>query len=34
MFFADVKLLPANKTVDSDSKLDVISFQLQAKTRY
>jgi type IV pilus assembly protein PilN len=34
MFFADVKLLPASKTIDTESKLDVIGFQLQAKTRY
>jgi type IV pilus assembly protein PilN len=33
-YFADVKLLPASKTVDSESKLDVIGFQLQAKARY
>jgi type IV pilus assembly protein PilN len=32
--FADVKLLPAAKTTDSESKLDVIHFQLQAKARY
>jgi type IV pilus assembly protein PilN len=34
MYFADVKLMPANKTIDSESKLEVIGFQLQAKTRY
>jgi len=34
MYFADVKLLPASKTVDVESKLDVIGFQLQAKMRY
>jgi type IV pilus assembly protein PilN len=34
MYFADVKLLPANKKIDSESKLEVIGFQLQAKTRY
>ena len=33
-YFADVKLLPASKTVDAESKLDVIGFQLQAKARY
>jgi type IV pilus assembly protein PilN len=33
-YFADVKLLPANKKVDSESKLEVIGFQLQAKARY
>ena len=32
--FTDVKLLPASKAVDTDSKLDVIRFQLQAKMRY
>jgi type IV pilus assembly protein PilN len=34
IYFADVKLLPASKTTDSDSKLEVIKFQLQAKMRY
>jgi type IV pilus assembly protein PilN len=34
VYFADVKLLPAAKTLDVDSKLDVIHFQLQAKARY
>jgi type IV pilus assembly protein PilN len=34
MYFADVKLLPAGKRVDSESKLDMIGFQLQAKARY
>jgi len=34
MYFADIKLLPANKTVDPESKLEVIGFQLQAKMRY
>ena len=34
VYFADVKLLPAAKTVDADSKLDVIHFMLQAKARY
>jgi type IV pilus assembly protein PilN len=34
MYFADVKLLPASKTTDSESKLDVIGFQMQAKMRY
>ena len=33
-YFADIKLLPANKTTDSETKLDVIGFQLQAKMRY
>jgi type IV pilus assembly protein PilN len=32
VYFADVKLLPASKTTDSG--LDVIKFQLQAKARY
>jgi type IV pilus assembly protein PilN len=32
VYFADVKLLPASKT--SDSGLEVIKFQLQAKARY
>jgi type IV pilus assembly protein PilN len=34
VYFADVKLLPAAKMIDPDSKLDVIHFQLQAKARY
>ena len=34
IYFADVKLLPAAKTTDADSKLDVIHFMLQAKARY
>src|SRR5262249_7778174 len=34
MYFADVKLMPATKTIDSETKLEVIGFQLQAKTRY
>jgi type IV pilus assembly protein PilN len=34
MYFADVKLLPASKTMDAESKLDLIGFQLQAKMRY
>jgi type IV pilus assembly protein PilN len=33
-YFADVKLLPASKKTDTDSKLEVIGFQLQAKARY
>jgi type IV pilus assembly protein PilN len=33
-YFADVKLLPATKKIDSESKLEVIGFQLQAKARY
>ena len=34
VYFAEVKLLPASKTTDADSKLDVIHFMLQAKARY
>jgi type IV pilus assembly protein PilN len=34
MYFADIKLMPANKTIDAESKLEVIGFQLQAKARY
>jgi len=34
VYFADVKLLPASKTTDVDTKLDVIHFELQAKARY
>jgi type IV pilus assembly protein PilN len=34
VYFADVKLLPAAKSVDPDTKLELIKFQLQAKMRY
>jgi type IV pilus assembly protein PilN len=34
LYFAEVKLLPAAKTIDTETKLDVIHFQLQAKARY
>jgi type IV pilus assembly protein PilN len=34
LYFAEVKLLPAAKMIDAESKLDVIHFQLQAKARY
>jgi type IV pilus assembly protein PilN len=34
LYFADVKLLPAAKTTDQETKLDVIHFQLQATARY
>src|SRR5262249_15023494 len=34
VYFADVKLLPAQRTTDPDSKLDLIKFQLQSKMRY
>src|SRR4051812_31752478 len=34
LYFADVKLLPATKTLDTESKLDLIRFELQAKMRY
>ena len=33
-YFADVKLLPAIRKIDSESKLEVIGFQMQAKARY
>jgi type IV pilus assembly protein PilN len=33
-YFADVRLLPATRKIDSESKLEVIGFQLQAKARY
>ncbi len=33
-YFADVKLLPASKKTDAESKTEVIGFQLQAKARY
>lgn len=33
-FFEDVKLLPASRTTDPDSKLEVIRFELQAKAKY
>jgi type IV pilus assembly protein PilN len=34
VYFADIKLLPATKMTDSESKLELIRFQLQAKARY
>jgi type IV pilus assembly protein PilN len=34
MYFTDLKLLPASKTTDSETKVDLIGFQLQAKMRY
>jgi type IV pilus assembly protein PilN len=34
VYFADVKLLPANRATDPDTKLDLIKFQLQSKMRY
>jgi type IV pilus assembly protein PilN len=34
VYFADIKLLPAQRTTDPDSKLDLIKFQLQSKMRY
>jgi type IV pilus assembly protein PilN len=33
-YFDDVKLLPASKTTDSDTKLELIKFELQAKAKY
>jgi type IV pilus assembly protein PilN len=34
VYFADIKLLPGSRTIDSDTKLDLVRFQLQAKARY
>jgi type IV pilus assembly protein PilN len=34
VYFADVRLLPAAKSIDSETKLELIRFQLQAKMRY
>ncbi|HKQ68606.1 MAG TPA: PilN domain-containing protein [Polyangiaceae bacterium] len=34
VYFADVKLLPAAKSLDPDSKVELVRFQLQAKARY
>jgi len=34
LYFADVKLLPASRTTDPDTKVDVIKFELQARARY
>jgi type IV pilus assembly protein PilN len=34
VYFADVKLLPAVRSVDTDTKLELIKFQLQSKMRY
>jgi len=33
-YFTDVMLLPAQRVVESETKLDVVKFQLQAKVRY
>lgn len=33
-YFYEVKLLPAKKQVDSETKLEVVGFQLEAKVRY
>jgi type IV pilus assembly protein PilN len=34
VYFAEVKLLPAVRSVDPDTKLELIKFQLQSKMRY
>jgi type IV pilus assembly protein PilN len=34
IYFADIKLLPAQRMIDPDSKLELIKFQLQSKMRY
>jgi type IV pilus assembly protein PilN len=33
-FFYDVKLLPASKTIDGQTKLELVRFELSAKVRY
>lgn len=33
-FFSDVKLLPAQKSSDAVTKMDMVKFQLQAKVKY
>jgi type IV pilus assembly protein PilN len=33
-YFADVRLLPATKSIDPETKLDMRKFQLQARVRY
>jgi type IV pilus assembly protein PilN len=33
-YFTDVMLLPAKRVTESETKLDVVKFQLQAKVRY
>lgn len=33
-YFTDVMLLPAQRVVETETKLDVVKFQLQAKVRY
>jgi type IV pilus assembly protein PilN len=33
-YFYDVKLLPAKKTQDADTKLEIVAFQLEARVRY
>jgi type IV pilus assembly protein PilN len=34
VFFSDVRLMPATRTFDGESKIEVIKFQLQAKAKY
>ena len=33
-YFYDVKLLPAKKEHDSETKLELVTFQLEAQVRY
>lgn len=33
-YFTDVKMLPANKTTDPETKLEVVRFEVSAKARY
>jgi hypothetical protein len=33
-YFYDVKLLPATKSVDPTSKLELVKFEMSAKVRY
>lgn len=33
-YFYDVKLLPAKKEMDAESKLEIVKFELEAKVRY
>ncbi len=33
-FFSDVKMLPAQKTTDNDTKLELVRFEISAKVKY
>jgi type IV pilus assembly protein PilN len=33
-YFSDIRLLPAKKSMDEESGLELVSFQLEAQARY